>query len=103
MCQLPPTFGDGAGVRFSCTHAFTTTGTTRTISLPFRKIFDVKATYTTNSVANTDGPLSVDNAGGNGWSGGLLTVDTDGTVTVTRPAGTTSGAAFEFSCTGLGL
>jgi hypothetical protein len=90
-------------MRFSCTHAFTTTGVTVTIALPFTKIFDVKVTYTTNSVASTDAPLSVNNAGGNGWSGGMLTVDTDHTVTVTRPAGTTTGAAFEFSCTGVGL
>ena len=96
-------FGDGVGKRLSCTQTFVTTATTALITLPFKRIWDVKAVFTTNSVAATDSPLSVNNAAGNGFSNGKLTVDTDGTVTVTRPAGTTSAAAFEFACTGEGL
>ena len=95
-------FGSGVGQIMSGTIAFTTTGATVKIAVPFTKIIFALAQYVT-ACANTDSPLSIDNAGGNGWNDGKLTPDTDGTVTLTRPAGTTSGAVVQFVIKGIGI
>jgi hypothetical protein len=79
---------------------FTTTGTTVTIKTGMKKVIAFSLNYV-SAVASTDGPLSLNNAAGNGpTDDGTLTVDTNGTLTVTRPAGTTSGAIFSYQLIG---
>ena len=96
--------GDLVGKRFSTIHAFTTSGTSVTVKLPFTKIAGVSLTPI-GAVAVADGALTVDKATGSGWSGteATLPVDADGTVTVSRVAGTTSGLQFMLNGIGFGM
>lgn len=82
--------------------AFTTTGTSKTIKVPFGRVEAVFLTYQ-GTVAVADGPLSTSNTllGTVGENDSAM-VGTNGNtdVVVTRVAGTTSGAKFFWKAIG---
>ena len=69
--------------------AFTTSGTTVEVAVPFKKIFAFFITYI-GTPATTDGEPSVNETEADD------VIVNSGTVTVTRAAGTTSGLKFSF-------
>ena len=96
--------GDGQTAKweFHGIFAFTTTGTSKNVSVPLSSVEDCQLTYV-GAPAATEAPLSWDNtisgtvgedtARANG-SGGVTT------LVVKRPAGTTSGIKFSLRATG---
>ena len=72
--------------------AFTTTGTTKELDIPFPRIVSYSLTYV-GAPAASDGPLSINETAD---ANGVISRDGSGNVTVQRPAGTTSGQKFAF-------
>lgn len=71
--------------------AFTTTGTTVTVPIPFDRVY----AYSLSPIGSpaTGEVLSISTTAN---SDGTINRDTDGTITVKRAAGTTSGLAFSY-------
>lgn len=83
-------------------YAFTTTGTTKTCTVPMGRVESVQLTAI-GTPASTDGPLSVNNtvSGTVGQDDAAIVGSNGATdLVVTRPAGTTSGLKFSLRATG---
>jgi hypothetical protein len=77
--------------------AFTITDTTVKVAIPFKYIQSMQITYV-GTPAASEAPLSVSSL--LGLVNDQIVRDADGTVTINRPAGTTSGIAFTFTAIG---
>lgn len=82
--------------------AFTTTATTKSVVVPMKYVEDVQLTYI-GAPAATEAPLSANNTvSGTAGTDDARIVGSNGatTITVTRPAGTTSGIKFSLRAIG---
>ena len=80
----------GIGWLYTGISAFSAAGVTVELAIPFKKIRGFVLTPV--GTPNANEPLSVNET----VSGGVITVPSTGTITVTRAAGTTADLAFGF-------